>query len=166
MNEFDNEDFILEETSFKITPEGSSFLNCTPSILGPQYDQILSLNYSQMRLIGIEVVYHWISCEGLNAPCLVLKFRSTGANGDIIFSIHCKLYLLAGDLSSFETKPLPDINPFTHFAEVDCSMEVDQYSNYSPLYQRGVLESTLTLKNRFGECLEIKCFRFQFKFGD
>ena len=166
MNEQESEEFIIEETIYKITPEGSSFLNCTPSILGPQYDRILSLNFAQMRLLGIEVVYHWISWEGLNVPNLILKFSSSGAKETILFRIQCILYILWGDLSRFETKSIPDLNSFTPFSEKESSMEVNLYSNYNHHYQNGEQMSTITLQDQYGHRIDIDCFKLQFLFED
>lgn len=165
MNESENEEFILEETSYKITPEGSSFLNCTPSILGPQYDRFLSLDFSQMRIEEIHVVYDRNPYEGANVPRLILKICSRGIDQDTVFYMYCRMGSLL-DNYWFEKKHLPDMNGFTPFSESYNAMEISFYSNYSPQYQSGVLDSTIKFKDRSGNCITIECLDFKFKFED
>lgn len=163
MNESDNEEFILEETSYEITPEGSSFQNCTPSILGPQYDRILSLDYSQMWLIKIAVVYIRNPYEGNNIPSIILTFRSGVNRGDNVFHIKCRMGCIS-DSCRFEQKRIPDMNAFTAFTESASVMELKMYSNYCPRYHDGILDSTITLKDNYGNCLAIECIDFKFEF--
>ena len=165
MNESENEEFILEETSYKITPEGSTFLNCTPSILGPQYDRFLSLDFSQMRIAEIHVVYDINPYEGLHVPRLILKIFSRVINRDNVFYMHCRMGSIY-DNCRVDKKPLPDINEFTPFSESYNAMEINLYSNYSPQYQNGVLDTTITLKDKSGNCLKIECLDFEFQFED
>lgn len=53
MDDLDN--ISIEETSYKITPDGSEFYHCTPDLLGPQSSQILNLDFSRMRYEGAEI---------------------------------------------------------------------------------------------------------------
>ena len=171
MNESEDNDFIFEETRYKITPEGSNFYNCTPRILGPQYDRILSLDFSKMMIVGIEVVYYWHNWEGVIVPRLIFKFRSPGSNGDIHFYINCEMDCFPPDCSRpIEIKPLPDLNALTPFAEEFCSMEIDfiwhdlDPDNNSDCCQQ-YFWTSLSLVNNDRKTV-IDCFRLTFSFED
>ncbi len=170
MNEPKNEEFPFEETSYEITPEGSSFWNCTPKILGPQYDRILSLNYSRMLLIGIQIEYYWDSWNGMSIPRPILKFKTPGKGGDITFSILCKMDYLAPDLSRSDNEPLPDMNEFTPFSENYSSMEIHHYCHdLDPNRVSEVCQlhffSIITLKNKYKK-LDFNCIDLSFSFDD
>jgi hypothetical protein len=171
MKESEDNNLIFEETRYKITPEGSNFYNCTPKILGPQYDRILSLVFSKMMIVGIEVNYYMHSWDGVSVPCLTLLFRSPGTNGEIHFSIECKMEWFPPDCSrSIEVKPLPDINALTPFSEKYCPMEIefiwhdldpDNNSDYCQQY----FWTSLSLFNNDKKTV-IDCFRVSFSFED
>ena len=112
--EFYPDDITIDEVRYTITPDGSNSHHCTPEILGPMSNRILSLDYSNMRLVGIEIRYVWIADDGICVPRLTLQFRDNKHEGWGLFSINCNLH--SGYLSP-ETKELPDLNALTPFSE-------------------------------------------------
>ena len=161
------DDFIIEEEGYTINSEGSSFQHCTPNCLGPDSGRILALDYSKMKYIGVAVNYSFRQFEGFNAPYLTFEFISQTNKGDTKFAIICSYYCPEDyrSINSMAILPLPDINALTPFSEAILSMEVKHYSNYSPGYQKGVLESTITLRTE-NNAFEINCVKVEFKFLD
>lgn len=169
MNELD--DIAIHEVSYTISPDGSNFCHCTPEILGPLSNRILSLDYSRMRLVRVNILYDWISHDGICVPKLILQFQNSRIDRGILFSIICILHVVPLDFSSPAlTKELPDLNAFTPFAEVDSSMEIHYYSNTcedADPCQEYCIDSSITLRiPDSGKSIVIDCFKLELYFDN
>ena len=165
-----HEEEELFKQSFKLSQDGSVFYHCTPKILGPSSLRILSLDYSKMRVLGADIVYHFNTVEGMNIPNLVLNVQTREQNKDIRFSVECNLADQPLDLCRrVGIIPLPDLNALTPFTEQDCSI-VFQYQYNSMGMNIGITDqyeydSSIILSNE-KHSFTIHCFRFSIKFND
>ena len=165
---------IIEDYSYKITPNGSEYYHCTPKILGDSFARILSLDFSKMRIESADIVYDLISYDGVSVPNIVLNIVTPGRKGDIHFSIKCVLWFLPPDLStSTEVKPLPDLNALTPFTYSYGSIELEFYFHSCQFRGRTrfLQDSSIVLKSyrSFGEkesSFKIECFDLSINFDD